>query len=166
MRLARFIMTSTTGSQSLHLTGGATAQIGGGAKRTYVARARRRTLWERARLPPPGPEHFAARRLLWLMPPSSEKPPRTPMKERPPSSGMTKLQALLSRPGVAESDEAWEAGLKHVWKLLDKGTSLKQTMPLSQAVQVLHAGWLRNGTWPRGDAVVDGEPEPLPSPVF
>jgi hypothetical protein len=88
-----------------------------------------------AALPPPGPQHYAARRALWLKEPSNSLPPR----EQPPSTSMSrrKLENLLNTPGALYNDQVWEGGIQKVWKGLSNGASLKRRLPMSLVVSNL-----------------------------
>lgn len=120
-------------------------------------------------LPPPGPDHFAARRALWLAPRSSS-PPRTPE----PSTSRRRLQEVLSSPGAERSDQVWHGGVEKVWKGLSAGGRLKRRLPMNLIVRpgynlrfsfftflvkikILHAAWLRDNTWPAGAAAPDSD---------
>jgi len=107
-------------------------------------------------LPPPGPEFYETRRVLWLTPRNGAPRPRSP------SSSRAKLEELLSRPDAVTSETVWEAGVKSVWKGLLNGGKLRRTLPLWVVVKVLKAGWIRNGTWP--DWVGDPPSSPPPPP--
>lgn len=78
-------------------------------------------------LPPPGPNHYAARRARWLASPDS--PPR-PRRTPPPHA---RLQRLLSHPDP-HSDPVWNRGIDQVWKGLVKGNRLKHRLPMSLVV--------------------------------
>lgn len=90
-------------------------------------------------LPPPGPEHFEARRNLWLGRPPSGDTTSTlrPQKSPPVSNARSRLEELLSRPGALESDEVWNAGLVRVWKGLVGGGRLKKALPLNLVVCIM-----------------------------
>ncbi|OBZ76750.1 hypothetical protein A0H81_03698 [Grifola frondosa] len=98
-----------------------------------------------AELPPPGPDHFAARRTLWWARGPNEPTPTesTPSRQR--------LEILLQR----DTDEAWDAGLNKVWNGLVSGARLKKRLPLSTVIKILQAGWIRDGTWPKGGVAPD-----------
>lgn len=102
-------------------------------------------LLEAADLPEPGPAHFAARQRLWRVPRphASSARPQHPVFER----------FLKRRGGRIDSDETWHAGLEQVWKGITSGAKLKQNMPLGYLIQILQAGWVQDGTWPRGSVV-------------
>ncbi|KAI0311969.1 hypothetical protein OF83DRAFT_1177075 [Amylostereum chailletii] len=126
-------------------------------------------------LPPPGPEHFEARRALWTSPAISQASP-SPTS----SQSRMKLETLLNTPGALEDNQIWEGGLKRVWKSLVGGGRLKNLLPLTLVVRfnffvpytyhpssdfaslgfkdkILYAGWLRDGTWPSGQHVPDDD---------
>lgn len=141
-------------------------------------------------LPPPGPDHYVARRALWLTPrfPAS---PRSPE----PSTSRKRLEKVLSSPNAVESNAAWKNGIEDVWKGLSSGGRLKRRLPMSLIVcaathtmiiavqgspppkiKVTHAAWIRDQTWPMGavapepdDILFDGETPSTtaqePSPV-
>lgn len=80
-------------------------------------------------LPPPGPSHYATRRDLWLT--RSNGPPLPPI----PSTSRDRLEILLSRPGAAESDEVWNAGVHKVWRTLMAGGRFKRRVPMNLVVR-------------------------------
>ncbi|KAF7792905.1 hypothetical protein EIP86_004007 [Pleurotus ostreatoroseus] len=92
-------------------------------------------------LPPSGPAHFAARRALWRRP-ISFPPPRTEQS--------AKLRELLDQEGAVDSDEVWNNGLDKIWKGVTSGERLKRRLPMRYLIKILQAGWVRDGTWPRG----------------
>ncbi|KAI0751580.1 hypothetical protein C8Q80DRAFT_1098039 [Daedaleopsis nitida] len=104
-----------------------------------------------ADLPPPGPDHFAARRALWWAP--SPNPP-APAEANP---SRRRLEALLSSPGAIEDDQVWEVGVDRVWRGLIGGAKLKHRLPLALILKILQAGWIREGTWPKGAIVPDSD---------
>ena len=81
-------------------------------------------------LPPPGADHFAARRALWLSPGPS--PPR-PTEANP---SRQKLEALLTSPNALEDDQIWDTGVNKVWRGLIGGARLKRRLPLALVVSV------------------------------
>ncbi|KAH7931221.1 hypothetical protein BV22DRAFT_983577, partial [Leucogyrophana mollusca] len=102
-------------------------------------------------LPPPGPEHYAARRALWLTP--TKLPQRSSQ-----SSSRQRLEQLLSPPGAVRSEEAWRGGVEKVWKGLVAGGRLKRRLPMTLVIKVIHAGWLRDPeTWPAGAVGPDSD---------
>lgn len=58
-----------------------------------------------ANLPPPGPEHFAARRALWITPTAASRLDQTT------SASPVELESPLKIPGALESSEVWDTGL-------------------------------------------------------
>ncbi|TCD70408.1 hypothetical protein EIP91_003489 [Steccherinum ochraceum] len=108
-------------------------------------------LLEAADLPEPGPAHFAARQKLWRVPRihASTAKPQHPVFEK----------FLKRRGGRVDSDETWRAGLDKVWKGIMSGAKLKQNMPLNYLIQILQAGWMQDGTWPRGSTVQPSDDE-------
>ncbi|KAI0251324.1 hypothetical protein BJV78DRAFT_1212490 [Lactifluus subvellereus] len=106
-----------------------------------------------ADLPPPGPDHFAARRALWTTPTATSR------LGHDPSPSRVRLESLLNQPGALESPEVWDAGLSKVWKGLVGvgGGKLKSPLPLRAVVKILYAGWRRDGTWPDNATVVDDD---------
>ncbi|KAF9226625.1 hypothetical protein BS17DRAFT_806727 [Gyrodon lividus] len=95
-------------------------------------------------LPPPGPAHYAARRIRWLAP--TNKPQSSPR-----SASHLRLERLLRKPDAVRNDEAWKGGVVTVWKGLMNGNKLRQRLPMSLVIKVIHAGWLRDPeTWPEG----------------
>ncbi len=82
-----------------------------------------------AGLPPPGADHYAARRALWRAP--GPNPPC--LTEPNPSRG--KLETLLAEPAALEDDRVWDAGLDRVWRGLTGGAKLKHRLPLALVVR-------------------------------
>ena len=80
-------------------------------------------------LPPPGADHFAARRALWWEP--GTNPPNA--TEPNPSRG--RLESLLAEPAALEDDRVWNAGLDRVWRGLTGGAKLKHRLPLALVVR-------------------------------
>ncbi|KAH8105996.1 hypothetical protein BXZ70DRAFT_408777 [Cristinia sonorae] len=115
-------------------------------------------LLEAANLPEPGLAHFIARQRLWRIP--------------RPHASTTRPQHLVlerflkRRGGRIDSDEAWRAGLDKVWKGITSGAKLKQNMPLTYLVQILQAGWIQDGTWPRGHVVQPSDDELVQAAVL
>jgi hypothetical protein len=122
-----------------------------------------------------GPEYWAARRALWLSP----RPGTAPSPSEPEPQGISREQglqrrliAMLDEPGAEENDELWAAGLQQIWKGLIGSAKVKHPLPLRTVVRyvtvrcillaltkkhccqtkLLHTGWLRDGTWPKGVA--------------
>ena len=97
------------------------------------------------RLPEPGPDHYAARRALWLQPPPELSAPASPSPSR------IKLEALLNQSGAVESEEVWKAGLKNVWKGLVGGNQLRKRLPLGIVVSLIftHLAKARGGLFAR-----------------
>ncbi|KAI0326668.1 hypothetical protein GY45DRAFT_1328624 [Cubamyces sp. BRFM 1775] len=106
-----------------------------------------------AELPPPGPELFHVRRTLWCTP-GPNPPARTE-----PTAPRVRLETLLAVPGAVEDDNTWDAGLDRVWDGLVGGVRLKHRLPLALVIKILQAGWIREGTWPRGAVVPDSDEE-------
>ncbi|KAI0650267.1 hypothetical protein C8Q79DRAFT_942915 [Trametes meyenii] len=106
-----------------------------------------------AELPPPGPDHFTSRRNLWTMPGLSSTSPTQPNTSR------LRLEILLASPGALENDETWSAGLDRVWRGLVGCAKLKHRLPLALVIKILQAGWIREGTWPRGAVAPDSNDE-------
>ncbi|KAL6299720.1 hypothetical protein BKA93DRAFT_741931 [Sparassis latifolia] len=107
-------------------------------------------LLKTADLPLPGPAYFCARRALWWAP----GPCPAQVVETSPSR--RKLENLLNEGGAEESKQVWDAGLAKVWESLVSGVRLKKRLPLSMVIKILKAGWIQDGTWPRGGVA----PEP------
>jgi len=96
-------------------------------------------------LPPPGLAHYTARRIWWLAPTNKPESPLTR------SASHVRLERLLRKSGAVRSDEAWQGGVDTVWKGLMNGNKLRQRLPMSLVIKVIHAGWLRDPeTWPEG----------------
>lgn len=79
-------------------------------------------------LPPPGADHFAARRALWWAQGSSPPSPTEPNPSR------RRLETLLAEPAALEDDRVWDAGLDRVWRGLTGGAKLKHRLPLALVV--------------------------------
>jgi hypothetical protein len=79
-------------------------------------------------LPPPGPDHFAARRALWTTPTAASR------LGQAPSTSCIRLENLLDEPGAIERPDVWDAGLDRVWKGLIGGGRLKNFLPLRAVV--------------------------------
>lgn len=79
-------------------------------------------------LPPPGAQHFAARRALWWTPGSN------PPSATEPNPSRRRLEALLSQPGALEDDQVWDTGVDRVWRGLLGGAKLKHRLPLALVV--------------------------------
>ncbi|KAK7695736.1 hypothetical protein QCA50_000372 [Cerrena zonata] len=112
-------------------------------------------LMETANLPEPGPAYFEARRALWHTPsPHIERGPRiTPPNRR-------KLEDILQKfDGKLDEDEVWFNGLDKVWKGLITGARLRTSLSLRYLIQILQAGWVRDGTWPKGGIAPDPDDE-------
>ncbi|KAI9466934.1 hypothetical protein BJY52DRAFT_1080057, partial [Lactarius psammicola] len=84
-------------------------------------------------LPPPGPDHFAARRALWITPTTASRLDQTT------SASRIKLEGPLESPGALESPEVWDTRL----------------LPLRAVIKIVHASWRRDGTWPDNATVID-----------
>ncbi|KAJ3477893.1 hypothetical protein NLI96_g10157 [Meripilus lineatus] len=129
-------------------------------------------LMHQADLPEPGPAYFHARRARWCTPSPSYNP--TLPQETPLSR--QRLEALLNHQKPPESDEVWNAGVGKVWRGIIGGARLKRRLPLgslvcdslnrselssssshglSRQIKLLMAGWIRDGTWPKGGIAPD-----------
>ncbi|KAN0097446.1 hypothetical protein V8E55_001892 [Tylopilus felleus] len=107
-------------------------------------------------LPPPGPDHYTARRARWLAPPDA--PPGTRHVPHTPA----RLQRLLNHSDL-HTDQVWNRGIDQVWNGLIKGKKLKHRLPMSLVIKVIHAAWRRDPeTWPEGVVVPDSD-EPCPT---
>ncbi|KAI0368098.1 hypothetical protein BV20DRAFT_948875 [Pilatotrama ljubarskyi] len=104
-------------------------------------------------LPPPGPELFQVRRALWRTPMSN---PPTPTE---PNASRLRLENLLALPDALESDDTWAAGLDRVWHGLIGGARLRHRLPLALVIKILQAGWIHEGTWPKGAVAPDSDEE-------
>ncbi|TBU64073.1 hypothetical protein BD310DRAFT_915294 [Dichomitus squalens] len=113
-----------------------------------------------ATLPPPGNEHFIARRALWRTPGSNPPCPTEPNASR------KRLEALLAQPDALEDDGVWDAGVNRVWDGLIAGARLKHRLPLALVLKILLAGWIQEGTWPRGAVVPESDDEVTLSEVI
>jgi hypothetical protein len=81
-----------------------------------------------AHLPPPGPDHFVARRALWTKPTAASR------LDQATSTSCVRLEGLLDQPGALESPDVWDAGLSNIWKSLVGGGRLKSFLPLRAVV--------------------------------
>ncbi|KAI0796827.1 hypothetical protein C8Q75DRAFT_802504 [Abortiporus biennis] len=107
-------------------------------------------LLETTDLPEQGPALFAARRALWYA--------RRTDIEAPETSHMNStLEAVLNGDRALDSDEVWNAGLGRIWKGIVGGSRLKRRLPLNSVIKILQAGWVREGTWPRGGIAPDSD---------
>ncbi|KAH9912617.1 uncharacterized protein BXZ73DRAFT_56117 [Epithele typhae] len=104
-----------------------------------------------AELPYSGPALYNARRALWL-----SSLPNLPSRNQDNPS-RKKLEALLDEPGATEDDAVWDAGVDRVWRGLVGGSRLKHRLPLVLVLKILQAGWIREGTWPRGAVPPDSD---------
>ncbi|OJT09039.1 hypothetical protein TRAPUB_64 [Trametes pubescens] len=100
-------------------------------------------------LPSSGPELFHARRALW------REPAQNPPEATQPNPSRRRLENIMAAPGALENDETWGAGIDRVWNGLVGGARLKHRLPLALVIKILQAGWIREGTWPRGAAAPD-----------
>ncbi|KAG6831385.1 hypothetical protein H0H92_010987 [Tricholoma furcatifolium] len=108
-----------------------------------------------ADLPPPGPQHFLARRSLWLTPRATSKPTiKSTSKQR------QRLEDLLRSKNAAQSDYAWQNGVKTVWDAFNQGGTLNTRLPLPLVIKIIYAAWLRNDTWPVGAVVPESDDAP------
>ncbi|PPQ77687.1 hypothetical protein CVT25_011122 [Psilocybe cyanescens] len=105
-------------------------------------------------LPTPGPDYYVARRKIWLT-----KRPEITRAPPPPSNSRKKLEEVFSRPGAVHNQEIWDNGLDKVWKGLSSGGKLRVSLPMVLIIQIIHAGWLRDKTWPAGLEVRDSGDE-------
>lgn len=86
-------------------------------------------------LPPPGPDHYAARRALWLNPPS----PPLRREPQPFSSSRQRLENMLLQPGALTDDDTWKHGIEKVWKVLSAGGKFKRRLPMRIVVRSNHS---------------------------
>ncbi|KAK0230991.1 hypothetical protein IW262DRAFT_1453914 [Armillaria fumosa] len=113
-----------------------------------------------ADLPPPGPSYYAARRALWLTPPSNLNQTRA-NKEPLAVAQQKKLTDLVNDPSKAQTESGWNEGIRLVWEGLSSGRKLTISMPLSLIIKITHAAWIRDNTWPSG-AMAPGPDDELP----
>ncbi|KAJ7240308.1 hypothetical protein B0H12DRAFT_1134857 [Mycena haematopus] len=106
-----------------------------------------------------GIEFYNARRAQWLTPPVPA-PPRPPGSE--PSSARRKLEQVLSAPDALTSDDVWFGSVEKIWKGLGAGGRLKRRLPMRLVIKIIHAAWLRDQTWPAGEAAPEPDDEMLP----
>ncbi|GJE85001.1 hypothetical protein PsYK624_010780 [Phanerochaete sordida] len=107
-----------------------------------------------ATLPEPGPAYFAARQALWRTVPGaqSSQPTTAPRRSK-------KLQSILQADGPLDTEKYWSAGLEKVWKGLIGGQKLKERLPLRDLIKILQAGWIHDGTWPKGQVAPEPDDE-------
>ncbi|KAI0729337.1 hypothetical protein C8Q72DRAFT_742628, partial [Fomitopsis betulina] len=104
-------------------------------------------------MPQPGPAYFQARRALWWQPMVVSRQPAESSTPR------RTLEDLLATENAYEDDGIWRAGVGKVYRALVDGARLKKRMPLRLVVRILLAGWVRDGTWPRGAVINDPDDE-------
>ncbi|KAJ3002551.1 hypothetical protein NUW54_g5787 [Trametes sanguinea] len=104
-----------------------------------------------AALPDPGPDYFLARRAIWCTPAVNDPAPT------PANASRLRLESLLDVPGAIEDDDTWRSGLDKVWEGLVAGARLRHRLPLALVIKILQAGWIREGTWPRGAVAPDSD---------
>ncbi|KZT34194.1 hypothetical protein SISSUDRAFT_1053158 [Sistotremastrum suecicum HHB10207 ss-3] len=102
------------------------------------------------KLPPPGPDHYEARRLRWVTPKSSKSPNQKSREDPSQNSSRTRIVELLDAPDAIYNEDTWNSGLKSIWKGLSAGSKLRKRLPLSLVLKIVQAGWVRDGTWPVG----------------
>ncbi|KAG9317472.1 hypothetical protein JVU11DRAFT_1674 [Chiua virens] len=108
-------------------------------------------------LPPPGPDHYAARRARWI----TTAPHHPPIDTHPSHS---RLHRLLSTPDT-HTDHIWHRGVDQVWNAFGKGNKLKHPLPMSLVIKVVHAAWRRDPeTWPEDAVVPDSDDPPDNNP--
>ncbi|KAF8238849.1 hypothetical protein L208DRAFT_1049139, partial [Tricholoma matsutake] len=110
-----------------------------------------------SQLPPPGPDHYLARRKLWLTPRQGRHIVESSQIES--STSLQRLERLLDFPHAAESDEVWNGGIESIWKGLNAGGKFKRRLPMALIIKIVHAAWLRDNTWPLG--AVAPEPDDI-----
>ncbi|EAU84386.2 hypothetical protein CC1G_01382 [Coprinopsis cinerea okayama7 len=117
----------------------------GGLPRQAVSQTRFEQLLQNSNLPAPGPDHYNARRRLWLKPgwSPSQKPPKAASPSR------QKLEAVLNNPNMLQDIQCWRK-LDRVWKNLSNGSSLNESLPMSMIIRIVHAAWVRDNLWPAG----------------
>lgn len=94
-------------------------------------------------LPPPGPEHFAARRALWVTPTTTSRLTRIKQDDKP---------------GVLESPEVSGTTILPLCTVVCLRTSLSLlflVVTIAFQIKIVHAGWRQDGTWPDNATVVD-----------
>ncbi|CAK5275408.1 unnamed protein product, partial [Mycena citricolor] len=89
--------------------------------------------------------------MQWLTP---TDPIRTPDLE--PSSSRRKLERILSSPDALTSNEIWRNHVEKIWNGLNAGGKLRRRLPMHLVIKIIHSSWLRDSTWPVGQAA----PEP------
>ncbi|PCH41507.1 hypothetical protein WOLCODRAFT_137435 [Wolfiporia cocos MD-104 SS10] len=83
-------------------------------------------------MPPPGPDHFNARRAVWC----KARPDRTQPTDT--TGQRERLEAVLNQEGAVESDDVWEVqGVKQAWSRIMDGRRLRQRLPLRVVVRAL-----------------------------
>ncbi|KAF8557022.1 hypothetical protein OG21DRAFT_1407998 [Imleria badia] len=101
-------------------------------------------------LPPPGPDHYTARRSRWLAAPDRHTHPPAPQSH-------ARLQRLLNHPDP-HSDPVWNRGINQVWEGFKNGSRLKHRLPMSLVIKIIHAAWRRDPeTWPPDAVAPDSD---------
>lgn len=121
--------------------------------------------------PEPGPQYYAIRQALWR---TQTRPP--PSQPRTAVTRIPKLQAILQREGPLDKEEYWKGGLEKIYKGLVSGQRIKDRLPLRDLVcpplalndpavlippqvKILQAGWIHDGTWPKGQLAPEPDDE-------
>ncbi|KAJ6490417.1 hypothetical protein C8R47DRAFT_1071331 [Mycena vitilis] len=99
-----------------------------------------------------GVDFYNARRAQWLTPTVPPRPPE-------PSSSRRKLEQVLSSPDALTSDDVWYGSVEKIWKGLGAGGRLKRRLPMRLVIQIIHASWIRDQTWPAGAAAPEPDDE-------
>ncbi|KAJ9106002.1 hypothetical protein QFC19_003337 [Naganishia cerealis] len=84
-----------------------------------------------------------------ILPPGLKPRESHPTGTAPTLSSLDKLELLMAEPGADENEKIWrQGGLEAVWRMLTDSKTLKHPMRLGLVIQILKAGWIRDGTWP------------------
>jgi len=68
---------------------------------------------------------------------------------------------VLSTPDALTSDDVWYGSVEKIWKGLGAGGRLKRRLPMSLVIKIIHSAWLRDQTWPAGEAAPEPDDELL-----
>lgn len=113
-----------------------------------------------------GPELWASRRARWTTPSDGRTLAEVVHARRAADdAAQRRLVDIMREPGAEENQDVWSSGLNQVWRGLVTGVKLKRPLPLPTGIKVLHAGWLRDGTWPEGAAPPSSDAETPAAPA-
>jgi len=99
-------------------------------------------------LPPPGPEHYHARREIWRTAPIKASTEHPPTEESATPTPTEKISAMIASASSIASEDLWNRGLRTLSQGLLEGHRLRKPLGMDVVIKILHATWLRDGTWP------------------